>query len=152
MSVSKKYILLFFLLVTFWCFGILSPSIFKEWELYAAVKPFLQLVYSPVCHQQNAKTIELNGAKLLVCARCSGIYFGIFLFSIAALLFSPKVKNGLYLLISAAVFMLFDVTSTTFGFYDYSKLLSFSTGFILGVSLLIFIINQFKPTRILHRL
>jgi uncharacterized membrane protein len=152
MLLSKKYLLLFFLVICIWCFGILSPSILKNWEIYNAAKPFINLVYSPVCHQQHVKALEINGENLLVCARCSGIYFGLFLFTLTSLLFSPKIKNGFYLLIAAAIFMIFDVVLTTFGFYDYSKFLAFSTGVILGISLLIFVFSQLIFNRISNKL
>jgi len=52
-------------------------------------RPFLAgaayLAFAPFCHQLPGRSFHISGVQLAVCARCAGIYFGLF---IGALFFS----------------------------------------------------------------
>jgi hypothetical protein len=88
---------------------------------------FTDKIYSIVCHQETAKSFFIDGNKLEVCARCTGIYSGAVIFSIAGLLFRKlRPRDKKWLLYSA-------------GIYDYSKWVAFSTGMILGSASILYI-------------
>ncbi len=93
---------------------------------------FPHKIYSLVCHQDAAKSFFIGGFKLEVCARCTGIYTGAMLFSIAGLLIirlRPRDKKWLLL---SMIPMAADVILYSAGLYGYSKWIAFSTGLILG--------------------
>ena len=37
---------------------------------------WLRAAYAPLCHQMSERSIELQGAPIAVCARCTGLYLG----------------------------------------------------------------------------
>jgi uncharacterized membrane protein len=52
--------------------GFLLPPVFER-----AGRPgaeWLRAVYAPLCHQLAARSFEISGAPLAVCARCAGLY------------------------------------------------------------------------------
>ncbi len=115
-----------------WCWGIISPIMLPPYfaKLFPGI--FLDRLYSLVCHQDPTKSFYIFGNKLEVCARCSGIYSGALIFSLAAL-FLPQLrpKTRVWLFLSMAI-MAGDVLFYSSGFYHYSKWIAFTTGLILG--------------------
>ncbi len=93
---------------------------------------FTDKIYSLVCHQDNAKSFFIGGHKLEVCARCTGIYMGAVLFSIAALFFNRLRPRDKKWLLYSMIPMAADVILYSIGIYNYSKWIAFSTGLILG--------------------
>jgi len=92
----------------------------------------LQIIYGHVCHQAPEKLIYFNGAHTFVCARCTGIYTGIFAVTFFFLLF-PNLKTGpRRILISGFIPVLLDVFFVKINIYEYSKVTAFISGFILG--------------------
>ena len=121
-----------FLLITIWLFGIFIEFLIPLQKGLAYLFPFLESIYSTVCHQKPKKLIEIGGAHTLVCARCTGIYLGGFLSSFI-FLFIAKVnlKNG-KLMIAASIPMIIDVLLYSSGLYEYSKTIALITGLLLG--------------------
>lgn len=102
-----------------------------------------------VCHQQDDKLLTIFGIKTMVCARCTGIYFGMFVGSIYILFFNV-IKIKIKIFIFALLPILFDVIFIEINLYAYSKLIAFLTGFIFGVMLFLFlstVINSFYLER-----
>ena len=62
--------------VTIWCVLILLPVFSDSSHFCQQYSGLINLFFSPVCHQQAARTIHLFNRPMAVCARCSGIYFG----------------------------------------------------------------------------
>src|SRR3972149_7090550 len=139
---SKKYLIIFFIFICLWCFGIISPVIFQHEKVYQFAKPFLNLTYSQVCHQSHEKTISFWGENILVCSRCTGIYLGAFLTGLFSLILTKIPKRAFYFLLSSFILMLIDVSFTTLGIYTYSKLFALVTGLLLGSTLLLFVLEQ----------
>ncbi|HEY7752063.1 MAG TPA: DUF2085 domain-containing protein, partial [Ignavibacteriaceae bacterium] len=97
--------------------------------------------YSLVCHQNADKCFEINGSYFLVCARCTGIYFGALISSVLFLIgFNIKFKTLTPLIYSTA-FLLLDVVLTTAEVYSYSQTIASLTGLILGSIVYIYIIE-----------
>ncbi|MBK8945667.1 MAG: DUF2085 domain-containing protein [Ignavibacteriae bacterium] len=93
--------------------------------------PFLKYNYTIVCHTQSEKLINYFGYHTLVCARCSGIYFGS-LFSIILILFRIEKSVSTKQLFIFSIPLFLDVIFTSFGIYSYIHLISFITGLLLG--------------------
>ncbi len=103
--------------------------------------PFLKKIYSEFCHQIDYKTINIFGYKLLVCARCTGIYLGGFISSVYFIFRKTNIKLNKKLFYGVALLMLGDVLFTTFGVYDYSKVIAFSTGLLFGCIVFVYILT-----------
>jgi len=114
-----------------WCAGIFSPVLFRTAQSNLFSDLYLPRIYSLVCHRDALKSFFIEGNKLEVCARCTGIYAGALIFSIVALVrgFRMRTKKLLY---AAIVLMAADVFSYSVGIYGYSKWIAFITGLILG--------------------
>jgi uncharacterized membrane protein len=83
------------------------------------------------CHRDPARTLHLLGVPLAVCARCSGIYFGL---GAGALLRRPHLTpRALRLWVAvAALLMIADVALETYAFHGPWWLLRLTTGTFLG--------------------
>ncbi len=57
---------------------ILLPVI-SSWIHAPALADLSRLAFAPFCHQLPGRSFALAGVKLAVCARCAGIYLGMFL-------------------------------------------------------------------------
>lgn len=128
---KKSFRIIAFFIIAIWCFGFTFGSLFphsKALILYPLIKEF----YSTVCHQIAYKTIEMNGINFLVCARCSGIYFGGLLSSIVFLFTTRSYKLNIKFIFLAAIPMTIDVILYSSGVYTYSKIIALTTGFIFG--------------------
>jgi uncharacterized membrane protein len=127
-----KYRLVLFLLLLVWCSGIFVELFIPLNNHLLFALPFLQKTYSLVCHQQNAKLLVFDNAETLTCARCTGIYLGLFFVSIIFLFknFTGNFKVKYLVLASAPMFA--DVILYSLNVYHYSKMIAFSTGLLLG--------------------
>lgn len=138
---SFRYRLALFFLLMIWCAGI-----FIEWLVnldghLLILLPFLRKTYSLVCHQEKLKLISYGTAETLTCARCTGIYVGLFIVSFAFLFYAPNLKLKIKYLFIAALPMLFDVALSTFKFYQYSRTIAFVTGYLLGSTGFLYLCN-----------
>lgn len=136
---SIKIILLAGLFI--WNIGIFSPCLLGKENLltYHLIKFF----YSPVCHQKIEKSFTCNHLQLMVCARCTGIYFGAMITAIFNLL-PITISISKRMLLYASLPLLFDVILINLGVYHYNKVISFITGNIFGASVFIFIFEIVK--------
>jgi uncharacterized membrane protein len=122
-----------------WCIGFSSPSLFPNSQLIKIFHPVIKNLYGTVCHQQNDKTFIFSGQKFLVCARCTGIYFGALLMSFLSLFFFTKLQLKSKALYFASAPILFDVICSTFEIYKYSKDVAFITGMFFGSIVFLYI-------------
>jgi len=128
-------------MLAIWITGFLLPLITTLDNPFANF--FLKRLYSTVCHQENFKCISFGNDKMLVCARCAGIYFGAFITSISSLFFIVPFISKKILMISILPLMM-DVFLTTSGVYTYSQALSFMTGIIFGIVIYLFTILELE--------
>jgi uncharacterized membrane protein len=127
-----RFRIFLFLLITIWLLGVFIEFFIPFQNNLIYLFPFLENIYSTVCHQQPVKLLDITGGHTLVCARCSGIYIGGFI-SAFILLFVSKVnfKDG-KLMIVASIPMAIDVLLYSSGVYNYSKTIALITGLLLG--------------------
>jgi uncharacterized membrane protein len=85
-----------------------------------------------VCHQQTQKLITIGGIKTMVCARCAGIYIGMFLSSVLFLFKDFDKKFKIKFLLLSSVPMIADVILYSSGIYFYSRTAAFFTGLFFG--------------------
>jgi uncharacterized membrane protein len=99
--------------------------------------------YSFLCHQLPDRSLHIEGEQLAVCARCFGVYSGLFL-GFAAYPFwrpiaeiEPLPRFWLFL---SLVPMAIDWSLTFFGIWENTHLSRYLTGSILGFACATFII------------
>ncbi len=115
-----------------WCLGFSLNVLVHGSDISIASTGLFNFVYDNICHQDKDKLISINGYNFLVCARCSGIYFGALLSSVF-LLFSFRNKEiPLKLFLSASVILFADVVINNFFLSTYNKISAFTTGLFFG--------------------
>lgn len=130
-----------FIALLIWNIGIFSPCFIGKDNLF--LHHLIKFFYSPVCHQKLERSFTCNHLQLMVCARCTGIYFGALL-AAAFNLLPISVSISKRFLIYSAIPMLADVIMLNLGVYQYNKFLSFVTGNLFGASVFIFIFEIIK--------
>ena len=136
MSNSTKVYSVFLALVAAWCAGIVLAPLLASGE--PRVSSLLYSIYAPICHQIDARSMHIEGSKLAVCARCSGIYFSflisVLLYPLFRRLASPGVPNRWWLSI-AILPMAADVFLTITGIHPGSIVTRAFTGICFGAVL-----------------
>jgi uncharacterized membrane protein len=124
-----------------WITGFLLPIVTTIENPF--INFLLKRIYSPVCHQENLKCISIGSSKMLVCARCTGIYFGALITAISSLFITIPFVSKKILMI-AILPLIADVLLTSIGLYSYSQLLSFMTGILFGAVIYLFTILELE--------
>jgi uncharacterized membrane protein len=133
--------IILFILLFIWSLGFSTVLFYSP---LAFLYPVFNHSCSLVCHQDAARTLSLTGINMLVCSRCAGIYSGALILSFLSLMiFNFKTPHLKYLAL-AVVPLLLDVIFINIGLYSYNKGISFSTGFILGSVLFIYILEALE--------
>lgn len=148
---ALKLKLIIFFLIAIWLFGIFILPFSKIFNQLIYLYPFLANLYSNVCHQEFEKTILINKHSLLVCSRCSGIYFGAFIFSLISFFIKKKFYLHKIMLPVTLLIVIIDVLLSTLGFVNYSKTSAFATGFLLGSISFIYFYNALIELLIIKR-
>lgn len=128
-----------FCLLTIWIIGFLSPCL--EINFLLPFYPFQKIIYSNVCHQNPIKSFACNNVPFLVCARCSGIYFGAFISSLILIFYKHQFNLKTKYLYLLSIPMIVDVTLLTFNIYNYNKFASAFTGFLFGSAVFVYILG-----------
>src|SRR4051812_27685674 len=99
--------------------------------------------FSYLCHQLPERSLHLEGQKLAVCSRCTGIYFG---FALSVLLYplarslkrvdTPRLR---WLLLST-VPIIVDWTLGATGLWDNTHLSRFLTGALFGTTAAVYVV------------
>jgi len=134
-----KFFVLF--LLTIWVTVFLLPLVSTIDN--ALINFLITKLYSTVCHQENMKCISIDNKSMLVCARCTGIYFGALIAAISSLVLLRQLTNKRLLLFSI-IPLLTDVFLVSLGIYSYSKSLAFITGIISGCIIYLFILAEIE--------
>jgi len=97
----------------------------------------VRLTFAPLCHQIPERTFHMLGVPLSVCARCTGVYAGVFLAFIAATfgmnaLVLARRRAGAVLAAAAAPSLLLLILSAS-GLIPDAVVLRAVTGGILGL-------------------
>jgi uncharacterized membrane protein len=132
-----------FISLLIWTAGFITP-LFLEKGYSAFSGLLLSHIYSPVCHQLPHKSITTSSGSFLVCARCSGIYFGALAASFI-LLFRAELKIKYFLV--PLIIMLADVFLNNIGLYGYSKTTALGTGLLVGFALFPYILTTLEKSK-----
>jgi uncharacterized membrane protein len=86
----------------------LLPLLTRHWPEAAGVERVFALWFDVHCERDPARTSSLGGVPLAVCARCSGIYFGL---GLGAIVRRPRLSPPAlrYWVMVGAALMLLDV-------------------------------------------
>ena len=141
-------LLLFFLLL-FWCAGIIFPPVSPDFAGKLVITEILNYAYSLVCHQTDSVLLHLDNNHLLVCTRCTGLYFGALIFILLSIVKPFKVNRGLKPFFFFSAPLILDAIAIRLGIYNYSAAFTFVTGFMFGAITIIYIINTLKNSFLL---
>jgi uncharacterized membrane protein len=109
----------------------LLPVASHYWPVTLPLERVLTVWFDWHCQREPARTLAVLGVPLAVCARCSGLYFGL---GVGALLRWPRLTpRALQLwMLSAAALMLTDVALETRGMHDAWAGVRLLTGLLLA--------------------
>ncbi|MCH7722998.1 MAG: DUF2085 domain-containing protein [Bacteroidetes bacterium] len=141
-------LLLFFLLLI-WCAGIIFPLLSPNFAGKLVITEILNYAYSLVCHQTGSDLLLIDSNHLLVCTRCTGLYFGALIFIILLIVKPFKVKWGLKPFFFFSAPLIVDAIAIRLGIYNYSAAFTFVTGLMCGAITIIYIINTLKNSFLL---
>jgi uncharacterized membrane protein len=109
----------------------LLPVLVALLPALSPVERFFAVWFDLHCERDPGRTLSLGGVPLAVCARCSGIYWGLGLG--AAVRLPPLTPNALRLWVfGAATLMLADIELEQLGWHGPWPLLRVLTGLLLG--------------------
>lgn len=139
---GRRIWLVLFLFSAFWLGLIISVPLLKQ-AGFVETSAGLYYAFSFICHQIPERSFHLHEDKLAVCARCAGVYAGIFL----GFLFYPlfrRVGNVEPMprvwLILACVPLAVDWALTFFGIWENTHATRFLTGALLGAACAVYIL------------
>lgn len=130
------------LVVFLWAFLIIFAPLAATNEIPQISAPLYKF-FSYLCHQQSERSFHIHEHQFAVCARCFGVYFGLFFgFVIYPLIrkveeIEPLPRFWLFL---ALIPIGIDWTLGILGVWENTHWSRFITGMILGVACAVFIV------------
>lgn len=108
--------------------------------LAGALLPAIRVLYAPLCHQIEERSLHVAGTAMAVCARCSGAYAGGAAGLLIAALWGARLRRGkLFWLALAALPSLLDVGAHLWGYSGVGTvaraLLALPAGYAAGLLL-----------------
>ncbi|MBI2892325.1 MAG: DUF2085 domain-containing protein [Deltaproteobacteria bacterium] len=101
----------------------------------------VRIAFGPYCHQRGDRSFELLGVVLPICARCTGLYVGAFVASIALpLVRSPRTLVPLWVLFASAAPMAIDLGLEHLVGAAPNAAARLSTGLVLGAAAVAFLL------------
>lgn len=92
-----------------------------------------------MCHRKPERSFFIRGHQFPVCARCTGLYLGTFLYAIYAQIIPIHYTiNHLYIAIILIIPCFIDGFTQFLKLRESNNILRFTTGFIAAIGLLIF--------------
>ncbi|MBK9331505.1 MAG: DUF2085 domain-containing protein [Ignavibacteria bacterium] len=146
-DISKK-VYFFILIFSFlWLLLIISAPLLSTRDGFLReISSYLYLFFSPVCHQEDARSFFIFGEKLGVCSRCLWIYAGFFtgtaLYPLKYKLDNINTPSVIYLLI-ASLLLGVDVLLKWSNILQNSFITRSVTGFLIGFVLPYYLIPGF---------
>jgi uncharacterized membrane protein len=135
-----------FTFITFvWLFFIVSAPIFEANGVKSISQPTYRF-FSYICHQINNRSFHYHEFPFAVCARCFGVYLGVFVGFIAYPFFR-KIENNepfprIWLFL-AMIPMAIDFSLGFFHIWENTHISRLITGAILGFACAIFMVPAF---------
>ncbi len=123
-----------------WLAPVLSNSnqLFLQW-----IGTGIYFLLDPACHQQPERSFFIDGLPMALCVRCTFIYLGMAL-GVAVLYFKRKLTVARFVYVSFLLFFILEMGSEWIGLYSNWKLLRSFSGFISGILLIFFLLNDFN--------
>lgn len=130
-----------------WLTLIMLPPLFIQLGgVFEKISSYIYFAFSPLCHQEEARSFSIAGSQIAVCSRCSMIYAG-FAAGVLAYPFIRRISNinspPLWLLIIPVLLLVIDVVIDNAGILKNSFLTRSVTGFAIGFALTFFLIPGF---------
>jgi uncharacterized membrane protein len=132
----------FAFLIAFWVFLIVIAPIAEANDLTGVSTPIYKFC-SFICHQIPARSYFIENQPFAVCARCLGIYFGLFLGFVLYPFLRPIEKTEAlphFWLFLAMIPMALDWSLGFFEIWENTHLSRFLTGLIMGAACAVFIV------------
>jgi uncharacterized membrane protein len=115
--------------------GVLSLSLLTSWAIANGASERWRLLFRLLCHGLPARSLEAFGVSMPVCARCVGIYAGLFLgfwlFRAAMRLSARAVRNTA---IAGAIPLAIDGLTQLARLRESTNDLRLATGFVAGLA------------------
>jgi uncharacterized membrane protein len=130
-----------------WLSLIILPALLMQFGgMFEKISFYLYFAFSPLCHQEEARSFSIAGSQLAVCSRCSMIYAG-FAAGVLAYPVFRRITNinspPIWLLIVPAILLVLDVVIDNAGIFRNSFVTRSVTGFAVGFALTFFLIPGF---------
>ncbi|HUI66367.1 MAG TPA: DUF2085 domain-containing protein [Bacteroidota bacterium] len=119
-----------------WCALILAAPLSAASRSLAPISDIIYAFFRPLCHQLASRSFFVSRHPLAVCARCSSVYFGFFLGTLAYPLLRnlrPLRAGGLILLGCACAPMAFDIALSSAGLFETTNFTRAVTGAWFGL-------------------
>lgn len=147
MITPRRIYAAFLACVGLWCLAIVgAPALHTLGSAGRSAADFLYLAFSHICHQLDARSLHVCGAKLGVCVRCTAIYFsffaGLILYPFVFDLDSKKFPDTTWLLLGLGP-MVIDAVLNDLGIHQSNELSRIVTGSLAGFVLALVTIPLF---------
>lgn len=114
---------------------------------------FQHRVFDLLCHQDQARSWQVNGHYMAVCSRCFGIYSGFFMFSVLMFVtIKPLRLVSQYLILQILVLTVIlngiDVAGNLFGFWTNTAFTRSLLGFVSGAAAALYLTDEFFTCKI----
>lgn len=137
------------MLASLWCAAILAAPLLAA-TAHATAAALLYVLFAPLCHQVRDRSFLFLGFPLAVCARCTGIYLGVWLGTLGAACkrahepWRPMGSPSRLWLVIAAALMAADVATELAGLRPPLAGLRFATGFLVGISGSVWLVDSVR--------
>lgn len=114
----------------------------KNWNSIDKMNPFAASIYlfgGMFCTEISDHSYYLNGNQMPFCARCTGIFIGLIVGMLIAVIFNPKVS--IFLIGLAIVPILIDGGLQLITTYQSTNPLRIATGLLAGVAVSLYLSN-----------
>ncbi len=105
-----------------------TANIYQSWQFD---------IFNVLCHQDHARSFTVSGVQMAVCARCIGIYGGLFagwlLMPVYAFFQNGSTQKEKVLLIAAILLNLTDVAGNFFGLWTNTMISRWILGSMIGL-------------------
>jgi uncharacterized membrane protein len=92
-------------------------------------------IFSHVCHQIPERSFLIYGGKSILCARCTGMYLGVFV-GVLSIIFINKISNTriFKMILISVLIVLLEIYGEKIQIAFFGNIVRFTTGILLGVS------------------
>ena len=146
-KIAGKVYLMIFSISLFWLALIIAgPFLETEGGIYKPISDYINVFFSRVCHQEDARSFHIYGHKLGVCSRCAWLYSGFFSGTVIYPL-RNRISNfdtpSVFYLLAFSLLLFLDVILDSAGIMKNTFLTRSLTGFLTGLVLPFYIIPGF---------